>query len=240
MDFVRRAECFKNIDRLILLPIPSTRDKHTILGTNIYIYEVFDILDESSLLVGYGLPCDLTDDARERGLRVCDVEGDETFLVQNAELTALATLGIILNSTTLSPRDMRIGIVGYGRIGRRLARLFLFLGSDVRIYTSRSSMRLELCEFGVPTYMSTAQADLDGIDILINTAPAEIFDTSPGGGFPTGLRVIDLASGNNFPHLETVERYPSIPSKMFPHTAGLEWGKSIERFITGQNSQKGG
>jgi hypothetical protein len=64
----------------------------------------------------------------------------------------------------------------------------------------------------------------------VNTAPAVIFDTS-SGAVPDGLRIIDLASGDNFPGLASVEKYPSVPAKMFPLSAGRAWGRSIERFM---------
>ena len=53
-----------------------------------------------------------------------------------------------------------------------------------------------------------------------------------------GLRIIDLASGDNFTGIEGVEKYPSIPAKMFPESAGRVWGRTIERYIV--NKLKGG
>ena len=78
--------------------------------------------------------------------------------------------------------------------------------------------------------MSATDADLSGLDLLINTAPAVIFDTRDGV-FPGGLRVIDLASGENFPGLSDVERYPSIPARMFPYSSGRMLGRACERFL---------
>ncbi len=240
MKYIRGAEKLKFLESVVLLPIPTTRDNKTILGTKDYICDVFEFAHDTTLVVGYGLPDDVTGEADRLGVPLFDVSRDEEFLSANAELTAVATVGIILNTTELSPSDMSVGIVGYGRIGKRLARLLLYLGAGVRIYTSNPTTRLELCEFGVATSMSTSEADLSGLDILVNTAPAEIFDTSEGGSFPTDLRVIDLASGNNFPNLKDVEKYPSVPARMFPRTAGVEWGKAIERFITGYYPKEGG
>lgn len=233
IEYIRNREKAKTLDTLFLLPIPTTRDKKLILGTDVCIYDVLDLADVSSLIVGYGLPSEMMRMAKEKGIAVFDVSDDEEFLCANAELTAIATVGIILNTTELSPSDMKVGIVGYGRIGKRLCRLLLYLGANVRIYTSNSDTLLDLCEFGVATCMSTRDANLRGLDILVNTAPAVIFDTERTEIFPPDLRVIDLASGNNFPNLKDVEKYPSIPARMFPRTAGIEWGKSIERFVTG-------
>ena len=182
------------------------------------------------MLVGYSLSDAFKMGVGSTGCSVHDVAADEEFLIENAELTAQATLGIILNTERKSISDLRFGIVGYGRIGSRLARLLLCMGASVRIYSSDTYKLLDLGEWGISAAMSAADADLSELDILVNTAPAVIFDTS-SGAVPDGLRIIDLASGDNFPGLASVEKYPSVPAKMFPLSAGRAWGRSIERFM---------
>ncbi len=228
VDYLRGTECAKYVDSIILLPIPTTKDNRTIFNTKVYINDVLDMLDGETLVCGYGLPDYFTTSARQRCACVIDLLDDEDFLLENAELTALCTLGVILGSTKLSPRDTSIGVVGYGRIGKKLTNLFLYLGSHVKVFTSREDTRLELCEWGVASVSSTREADLGGLDILINTAPAVIFDHE---SIPHNLRVMDLASGDNFPGLDRVEKYPSIPAKMFPSSAGRAWGRAIERYL---------
>ena len=236
IEYIRGSEHFKKINAIYLLPIPSTRDNVTITGTNIDILGVIEQISCGDLLVGYGLPkgcfCD-----EGLGGGFFDVEDDEDFLLENAYLTALATIGIIMTSETRAPSDMRIGVVGYGRIGKYLTEMLLYLGAYVRVYTSRRDTRIDLCESGVMAVSSCENADLRGIDLLINTAPAVIFDTS-AEGFPQNLRIIDLASGVNFPDVKRVEKYPSIPAKMFPVTAGIAWGRAIERYVISKMEHK--
>jgi len=220
---------------IFLLPIPSSRDGVTVNGTDIALSDFIPLAKEGVLFVVYGLDRELSDRLTEKGAELLDLSLDEDFLCENGELTACATLGILLNSEKRVPQDMKIGIVGYGRIGKRLTRLLLYLGAEVCVYTSRNNTRLELCEFGVASQMSFADAELSCLDLLINTAPAKIFDTENKEKFPQSLRVIDLASGLNFPGVESVEKYPSVPAKMFPYSAGRIWYEAIERFITKKN-----
>ena len=227
IEYLKGSQCLKESESILLLPIPTTKDKSTVLNTNIYIREVFDTLGEKTVVSCYGLPKELIAYAEAKGARVVDLERDEDFLVENAELTALCALGVFLSSAGYSPKDARIGIVGYGRIGKRLTNLFLYLGAEVRVFSSRESTRLDLSEYGVRSAESSGDADLSGLDILINTAPAVIFGPD---AVPKDLRVIDLASGDNFPGL-AVEKYPSVPAKMLPLSAGRAWGRAIERFI---------
>lgn len=227
IGYLEGSVCMESVDRLVLLPIPTTRDNSTILNTNIYINDVLDGVGEGDLISGYGLPDGFSRLAGERGARAIDLSLDEDFLLENADLTALCTLGVILNTCQYAPKDLRLGIVGYGRIGKRLTNLFLYLGARVRVYTTKENTRIDLCEYGVATALSCESADLSGLDLLINTAPAVIFRPE---SIPEGLRVIDLASGDNFHGIE-VEKYPSVPAKMLPLSAGRAWGRAIERFI---------
>lgn len=227
MEYLRGSECVGCVDRVILLPIPTTRDNSTILNTDVYINEVLEDVSDDTLISGYGLPVWFIDAARAKGAEVFDLALDEDFLLENADLTALCALGVFLGTAERSPRDASVGIVGYGRIGKRLTNLFLYLGAHVRVYTSRENTRIDLCEYGVATALSCESADLSGLDLLINTAPAKIF---PKEHIPDGLRVIDLASGDNFPGM-SVEKYPSVPARMLPYSAGRAWGRAIERFV---------
>ena len=220
-----------DLRRVILLPIPTTRDGIRLTGSEKWVDEALEQADGETLVVAYGLPSSSRARLEERGSLLLDCSLDEDFLVANGELTAEATLGILLNTEPRAPRDLSVGVVGYGRIGKHVTALLLYLGANVRVYTSREGTRLELCEFGVASRMSLADADLSGLDLLINTAPAKIFGTSGGVGIPEGLRIIDLASGDNFPEGVKVERYPSLPAKMFPYSAGRIWYESIERFL---------
>ena len=227
IEYIKGLDVVGYWDQILLLPIPTSRDNCTILNTKVDINSLIPHINDKTFVSGYGLGEVFITEARERGGTVVDLALEEDFLLENARLTALATVGILLGSTRLSPEDLRLGIVGYGRIGKQLVNLFLYLGAEVRVFTSRPSTRLDLCEYGVASAMSTTDADLSGLDLLINTAPATIFTPQ---SIPSGLRIIDLASGDNFPGVE-VEKYPSVPARMFPFSAGRVWGRAIGKYL---------
>ena len=228
IEYLRGVEAVRRYENVVLLPIPTTKDGKTVLNTKVDIIELIDGFDVNTIVSCYGMSDEILKKCRACGALVIDLSCDEEFLLENAELTALAALGIYLTSTKRSARDTRVGIVGYGRIGKKLTNLFLYLGANVKVFTSREDTRLDLCEWGVATAKSTKDADLFGLDILINTAPAAIFDKEI---IPLGLRIIDLASGENFPGVAGVEKYPSVPAKIFPESAGRAWGRAIERYL---------
>jgi len=214
----------------IILPVPTSRDGFLLTGTDVTLEDGLALADSGTLVVGYGIPKEARSRLLEVGATVVDASEDEEFLAKNAELTAECALGIILTTEKSALRDLSVGIVGYGRIGKCLLRLLLFLGSSVTVFTGREEVRLELGECGIKTAEYGAVDALSRLDILINTAPARLFDTT-GDGFPEGLRVIELASGSNFEGLDTVERYPSVPARMLPRSAGRALYNAVERAL---------
>ena len=215
-EFARKSAWLTRYSEVFILPIPTTRDGVLLKDTDITLSETAGRVKKGDLVICYGLADRFKDEMRGRGAEVYDAGCDEGFLEANARLTAICTLGVLLTTENRAPEDLTFGIVGYGRIGKSLVRLLLFLGADVAVYTTREKTRLELSECGIKAYASGTL--VGGTDILINTAPAVIFNTESEG--IAGVRIIDLASGNNFPGVSGVEAYPSIPAKMFPRTAG--------------------
>ena len=221
--------------RIILLPIPTTRDGKHVTSTDIELSEIFDGAEEGTYIFGYGIPTGLVSRAEELGARVHDLSLDEQYISEKAELTAIGCLGYILTSSAASPSELSFGIVGYGRIGERLVRLLLFSGAKVSVFTSRERIRNSLCEIGVGARDMTPPIDTSGIDILINTAPRDMRGDF-SHGLPLGLRVIELASGENFEGVSRVERLPGIPERYFSLSAGRTYAAAVKRVIMGEGA----
>ncbi len=223
------------VDKIILLPIPTSRDGVHLTGSERLLCDVLADVSRGDLVVGYSIPDADTEYIRSRGATVCDAARDEKFLDENALITAIGTLEYLLTDFTLLPSDMKIGIVGYGRIGRHLARILLFFGAKIRIYTSKNLTRVELGECGVESrvidYSTPSLSDLDEVDVLINTAPAPLGSAFPDGKIPSGLTVLELASGNNFVGVEGVIRLASIPERCYPKSAGRAYFHAIQRYV---------
>ncbi|MBQ8372388.1 MAG: hypothetical protein IJX38_05595 [Clostridia bacterium] len=206
---------------VVLLPIPSLRG-----GVACFPPEALE--HGGAIYVGYGIGAQTMKKLARGGTILLDCATDEEFLSENAALTALGAVGIILSTSKRAPSELSVGVVGFGRIGSRLVRLLLSLGATVRVYTGSERARLELGECGVDTEESRGDADLTGIDLLVNTAPFPIFlgrrEIESGE-----LRVMELASGENFS--AKVEKYPSLPAKCFPVSAGEAWARSIMRLM---------
>lgn len=217
---------------LVFLPIPTSRDGKHVSGTDTEIGTIAEGACENTLVVGYNIPLSLCDALLLRGARYLDLALDEKFQYENSKISAQGALGYILSSFNLAPCDMKIGIVGYGRIGKELFSYLKFLGASPRVYTTSEKSALELSENGVDVALCIGGVrDFTGLDLLINTAPTDLSASFKDGKIPENMRVIELASGENFPLIKGVERLPSIPEKMYPDSAGYLYYKAIRRFL---------
>ena len=220
---------------LKLLPIPSSKDGEHVTGTELSFNELFSSLNSESLVVGYGLPDGFCRSLDACGVRYYDAAEDEEFLMKNAAITAVAALGYVLNSSKKAPSDMSFGIIGYGRIGKELLRLLLFLGAEVKVFTGKAEKKAELGRLGIKTGTLdaanfAAEAE-EGMDVIFNTAPTNLSAFFENKRIPEGVRVLELASGDSFPGVFGVEYLPTLPARVFPKSAGLVYAALALRFF---------
>lgn len=223
-----------SLNRVVLLPVPTSRDKVHLSGTDKLLGEIFSDVGEGDFVAGYGIDKGAKNAMRSRGALVYDALEDEKFLSENAEETAIGALGYIISTTNTAPRDTRFTIVGYGRIGSRILRYLLFLGARVKVYSGREEVCLELGKSGVNAEYLERGAPIPtaDTDIIINTAPADLSASFENGKLPSGLRVIELASGENFKGVEGIERLPGIPDKSLGKSAGRTYYGRIMNYIS--------
>ena len=232
-----RLSHIDDIERIILLPIPSARDGVHITGTDKLISELLMDISPHDLVVGYNIPSEDKDVIIMSGGEFLDVALDESFMQENARLSALGALGFILTNIKTSPTDTKYGIVGYGKIGKRLSEMLMYLGGNVKIYSANNLTRLTLSGYGVDNSAYDKDAhtipDIDEIEVLINTAPTPLEKTFPQGRAPSHLIVIDLASGDSFFGVEGVIRLQGIPEKFYRESSARIYYEAIMRYILG-------
>ncbi|MBP3401479.1 MAG: hypothetical protein J6K85_00300 [Clostridia bacterium] len=223
------------VARLVLLPIPTTRDREYITGTSARLVDIYPLCREDTLVAGYNIPSEHKLEMESRGARIFDAGLDEDFLIANAEITARGAIASLLSDTPLDITDMRVGVIGYGRIGRELCRLLLFFGASLTVYTKRDSVAADLAAAGIDSEIISAESDLSALDVAFNTAPESIISRERIAALPEKTRIIDLASGNIFEPSERLTKLASIPDAMYPISAGRLYAEAIIRAAKGES-----
>lgn len=248
----------RDVPRVLILPLPSTRDGHTVwcprdpacLVTLAHIAELMERYPNLRLFGGC-LPTTLTDALSAAATDRCtDYYLDEALQVRNAHLTAEAALMLIMEQTDRAVRDLRVGIIGYGRIGHMLAHILTALGASVTVCARRSESRAWAACEGCRTLHVTSLADLcHGFDVVCNTVPSLVLDRDVLNAVDADTLILDLASGAT-PEVirECAEsrgvryvRAPSLPGRYAPTEAGDIIADAIlTRWHDGANTQEKG
>lgn len=212
--------------RVHLLPIPSK----SFFADAAVSKAFFERLEPGDLVCGYGIPLAQCERIEQCGGTVFEEEADADFINENAILTAEATMGFLL-SEARAPRDLTIGIVGYGRIGQALCRMLLFFGAHVRVFTQRAAVRATLGTVGIESrpigYTEGEAPDLSGLDLLIQTAPAKIFTKDNAPAIP----LWNLAAASYIGEGVAVRQLSALPSKIAYKSGGKALTHAVLRAL---------
>ena len=104
------------------------------------------------------------------GYKKYDLLQDETYLAQNAAITADCALQVAAPMLKTTFRDTPTLILGWGRIGKCLAAMLKALGTPVKVAARRESDRAMLTALG---YHAVDFNSLPGGSLLFNTVPGQ-------------------------------------------------------------------
>ena len=199
----------------LLLPVPSLEADGTIKGGQ-RLEDSLKTLPEDVTVLGGNLPI--------LPCRQVDFLQDEFYLGENAAITAQCTVRLILQH-----RDMISGsaalIIGWGRIGKRLAPMLKELGADVTVAARKQADLAAASELGYGT-IKAATWNAQRYDIIINTAPAPIMDQQEARA---DALLIDLASVKGIAG-DRVIWARGLPNKEAPDASGILIAKTALRY----------
>lgn len=210
----------------VILPMPYTKGGGVLnapfSSSALPLEAVFRLAEGTRAICGGMLP-----EEEERFFDYCD----EAMLLRNADVTAEGALVLAGQTLPISLNGARAVVLGYGRIGKRLAAKARALGCIVTVAARKESDHalIRMCGHEAVGF-ETLPETLSRADMVFNTVPAEIFSETTFVDLPDGVPLIDLAGGVK-PDGERVLRAPGVPGKYAPETAGRILKESVERIL---------
>lgn len=216
--------------KYIILPVPASRNKKVInapfSNSDIVLSEkLFSNLKNK--VVFAGIVSSLIEDVKPSGLYIRDYYQREDFLIPNALLTAEGAVSIALKEYGKSIFSSRCLVVGFGRIGKILAKLLKNMGAKVTV-SARSVKDVSLAKIsGFETTNVSKISEKADFDLIFNTVPALVLNEGVLGYLSSARMIIDLASSPGGTDKLAAEELGiklipalGIPGKCFPEAAG--------------------
>ena len=146
---------------------------------------------------GQKIVCGATDAAfdklaEKRGWKLLRVLQDETYIRENAALTAEGALFTAVARMNRALRGSHCLVIGYGRIGKALTGLLRALGATVTVAARREESRREAGENSVS--IREMPKVLPRMDAVFNTVPAPVLGEEELRHVKPQCVLIDLAS----------------------------------------------
>ena len=115
--------------------------------------------------------------------------------ILNSIPTAEATLGIAIQETDITIHGANVLILGFGRTGITLARLFAATGANVSVAVRKEADAARITEMGLlPVRMEDINEEVTNMDICINTVPHEVLNEDVISHMSPSSLIIDIAS----------------------------------------------
>lgn len=183
---------------LVIFPIPMTRDGKNLFtqyaSSPIPLDAILAELQADTIVCGGLIPDFVQRECKRRGIACFDYGKDEQFQLLNAVPSAEGAVEIALRNTPYILENAKTCVVGYGRIGKCLVKKLLGLQCRVTA-TARKETDLQAIQKAGATAVPTSQlAEHKAFDIIFNTVPAPVIDTSVLERQTTDTLIIDLAS----------------------------------------------
>lgn len=229
--------------RLVIGPVPFSKD-----GSHLYqetaeargrlsLDSLKDALRPGQILLGFGIPKALTSFCQKSGILVWDFQDSPKLARANAAFTAEGLLASVISETPFSLNGKKALLLGHGRCGQEIVKLFTKLNLSFTILDRDPEARA-LAEAPIRTLTEPELTALSmDFDLVFNTIPARLLSRQDIAKLPEHCVLFDIASapfGFDLEHTgRKLVRCPGIPGKTMPRTAGEFLGKVIiERMLS--------
>lgn len=179
-----------------------------------------------------------------RGYEICDYMEREDLNLKNSVPTAEGAVQIALEELPVTLSELRVLIVGMGRIGRALAEILKGFGADVTAAVHNAKGAANARIHGIKS-VCTNKMDSD-YALVFNTVPHIIFDRELLSRFGEKTLFIDLASKPGGIDFDAAAELGikaiwalGLPGKTAPITSGEIIAETVSGILSGKEDKNG-
>ncbi len=183
---------------IVIGPIPFSsngKDINAPFSDNVIsIRELMHILNAKILIAGSITP-DVYDLANDEYIEIIDIMKREELAVLNTISTAEGTIEIIIANTNKIIHGSKVLILGFGRIGKVLARKLAGLSAKVTCAARKDEDLAWIRAYGhMETNINAIGENLSEYDVIINTVPHLVLTSEKIKYVKDDCLLVDLAS----------------------------------------------
>lgn len=163
------------------------------------------------------------------GFQTLDLLTDPVYLAKNASITAHCAIKLALQALPVTLDRCPVLVIGWGRIGKCLARLLRNMGAQVTVAARKASDRAMLSALGYPAAEIGFLADtLPGYRLIFNTVPAIVLPEHILSRCSEDCLKIELASQCGIAGADVIDGR-GLPGRLAPETSGTLIAQTILR-----------
>ncbi len=190
-------ECIKDAD-IVVGPLPLASNEEYIntpfSDNKVNIDELLNALERKTFIAG-SIKQEIYDKASKRNITILDIVKREELAVLNAISTAEGALQIAINETPKNLHGNNVLVMGFGRIGKVLAKMLDGIGAKVACEARKTTDLAWIKAYGYePINLIELKEKINKYDIIINTIPFIVLDREMLNEVKKDALIIDLAS----------------------------------------------
>ncbi|MCH5211102.1 MAG: dipicolinate synthase subunit DpsA [Oscillospiraceae bacterium] len=228
---------------IIILPVPVTFDGVTINSpyakNAMTVDELLENINPSAIVFGGQIQPNLQKALEENHIAYRDYLKREELSIKNAIPTAEGAIEIAISETPITIHGSKSLILGYGKIGKILAKDLFGLGAQTYVEARKYADLAMIEGHGYePLALENLKEHIHEFDIIFNTVPSLILDDEILKRVQKDALIIDLASKPGGVDFEAAKSYGvkviwalSLPGKIAPVSSGVIIKNTIMNII---------
>lgn len=216
----------------VVTGLPATGDDITLLAPlfdgKIYFEDILKCMAKNQLLLGGKITPKLKNMCEIYNINAVDYFEREELTVLNAVPTAEGAIELAMRNLPITVHESRSLVLGFGRIGKALAKDLAGLGAKTYVEARRFDDLAWIRTYGYEgIYLPLLKDTLPKFDVIYNTVPHQILTEDMLRYIRKDCLIIDLASLPGGIDRSLAEKYGltvihalSLPGKTSPKTSG--------------------